>query len=201
MASRHPNKPARPGLRRPTPTLAARAVALLARREYTRAELRERLLAAGERSDRSGSGSGDDGCRGDGGRDVGAGEAVGAVDAVDAVLDDLERRGFLSDRRYAEAVTRQKAGTHGRQAIAAVLRAKGVDADVAAEAVARLAADDDATLVAVWRRRFGRPPADDRERARQVRFLQSRGFALSAILRFLRTPPVDPSDGENSQNL
>ena len=106
--------------------------------------------------------------------------------AARIAIERLSADGTLSDRRYAEAVTRQKAGTHGRQAIAAVLRAKGVDADVAAEAVAGLTADDDATLVAVWRRRFGQPPADDRERARQVRFLQSRGFALSAILRFLR---------------
>ena len=30
-------------------------------------------------------------------------------------------------------------------------------------------------------------PANDREKARQVRFLQSRGFELSAILKLLRT--------------
>jgi regulatory protein len=46
--------------------------------------------------------------------------------------------------------------------------------------------DDAAALAALWQRRFGRPPADEREKARQVRFLQSRGFALSAILKLLR---------------
>ena len=40
-------------------------------------------------------------------------------------------------------------------------------------------------MVALWRRRFGAPPANDREKARQVRFLQSRGFALSAIFKLL----------------
>jgi len=41
-------------------------------------------------------------------------------------------------------------------------------------------------LEALWRRRFGTAPADDREKARQVRFLHARGFALSAILKLLR---------------
>jgi hypothetical protein len=39
----------------------------------------------------------------------------------------------------------------------------------------------------LWQRRFGAAPANDREKARQVRFLQSRGFELSAILKLLRT--------------
>ena len=34
----------------------------------------------------------------------------------------------------------------------------------------------------------GAPPANDREKARQIRFLQSRGFELSAILKMLRRP-------------
>ena len=44
---------------------------------------------------------------------------------------------------------------------------------------------------ALWLRRFGRAPTDDREKARQVRFLQSRGFSLSAIFKLLREPPDD----------
>jgi regulatory protein len=71
------------------------------------------------------------------------------------------------------------------------MRCIGVTNSLPAEALAGADADDGATLVALWRRRFGRAPADDRERARQVRFLQSRGFGLSAILRLLRDPPAD----------
>ena len=44
---------------------------------------------------------------------------------------------------------------------------------------------------ALWQRRFGEPPRDERDKAKQVRFLQSRGFALSVILRFLRTATPD----------
>jgi len=46
-------------------------------------------------------------------------------------------------------------------------------------------------MVALWRRKFGTAPANDRDKARQVRFLQSRGFSLSAILKLLRDPPQE----------
>jgi regulatory protein len=151
--------PARP--RQPR-TLEQRALALLARREYARAELRERLLAAGA-----------------------------ARDDVDATLERLAAQGYLSDDRYARAVVLRKEGGYSKRAIGAELRAKGVAAETSVAAVAEIDADDQATLVALWRRRFGRAPADDREKARQVRFLQSRGFSLSAILKLLRDPPAD----------
>ena len=44
-------------------------------------------------------------------------------------------------------------------------------------------------LAALWRRRLGKPPANDKGKARQVRFLQSRGFSLSAIFKLLKRPP------------
>ena len=58
--------------------------------------------------------------------------------------------------------------------------------------------DDDAALLALWQRRFGTAPANDREKARQVRFLQSRGFELSAIFKLLRSQLApDGADGGN----
>jgi regulatory protein len=148
--------------RRPPKSLQARAVGYLARREYARSELRDKLLATGA-----------------------------PADEVDPVLDDLAAQGYLSDERFAHALVRQKQGAYSQRSIAQTLKAKGVAGEVAAEALAGAEADDAATLVALWRRRFGRAPADDRERARQVRFLQSRGFPLSAILKLLRDPPTD----------
>ena len=143
-------------------SLKARAIGFLARREYARAELRERLLATGA-----------------------------PPDEVDPVLDELAAEGYLSDQRYADALVRQKHGAYSRRAIAQTLKAKGVAGEVATEALDGSDADDATTMVALWRRRFGRAPADDRERARQVRFLQSRGFGLSAIFKLLRDPPAD----------
>jgi regulatory protein len=143
-------------------SVKARAIALLARREYARAELRERLLAGG-----------------------------GDAAEVDAALAELAAQGYLSDGRYAHAIVRRKRGEFAQRAIVEVLKRKGVDAAAAREALADIPLDDEKALLDLWRRRFGQPPCDERERARQVRFLQSRGFALSSILRLLRAPPAE----------
>jgi regulatory protein len=160
------------GRARPPKSLKARAVALLARREYSRAELRARLVA------------GEDGAATD-------------VVEVDAVLDELAALGYLSDARFAKSVVRQKSGAYSRRAISATLKARGVGTEEAADAIKGTDVDDHDAMLALWRRRFGKAPADDREKARQVRFLQSRGFSLSAIFKLLRNPPVDKETGES----
>ena len=136
-------------------------MAYLARREYSRAELRDKLIAAGA-----------------------------SRDEVDVVLDEITALGYLSDARFANALVRQKTGAMSTRAITASLKAKGVTADVASAAIAESEIDDHDVMVALWSRKFGAPPANDREKARQVRFLQSRGFALSAIFKLLRDPPA-----------
>jgi regulatory protein len=139
------------------PSLRAQAVRLLARREYSRAELEARLVAKGA-----------------------------ARDEVATALDDLAALGYVSNERYARAIAEQKAGRYSRRSIASGLKAKGVDADDINAALATTGIDDASALEALWERRFGRPPDDNREKARQVRFLQARGFSLSAILALLR---------------
>jgi len=138
---------------------------MLARRDYSRAELARRLATRGV-----------------------------APEDVSPLLDDLERLGYLSDARYADAVVARNAREFSRRGIAESLRARGVDRDTASAALDARTIDDHAALVALWRRRFGRRPVDEREKARQVRFLQSRGFALSAILALLRAPPDADDD-------
>jgi regulatory protein len=150
---------------RPPRTLKQRAVGMLARREYSRSELAARLAAGGV--DRS---------------------------EIDPVLDELERAGYLSDARFASAVVRQKAGGYSKRAIAHALREKGVAGPAAQEALATLDGEDEfAQAHALWLRRFGKAPADEREKARQVRFLVSRGYATSVVFRVLRVAgaPVD----------
>jgi regulatory protein len=156
----------RPPPPRPGKSLQTRAVAYLARREYSRAELRGKLLAAD-------------------------GAAPASAEDVDAVLDLLATQGYLSDARFARALIHQKTGTFSKRAIAHALRSKGVAGDAAAAAMTDADIDDDAALVGLWRRKFGKVPANDKEKSRQIRFLQSRGFALSAIFKLLRDPPPE----------
>jgi regulatory protein len=143
--------------RRTAKSLHAQAIGLLARREYARVELEQKLLIKGWEKNE-----------------------------IRAALDELAAQGYLSDARYAQALVAQKAGRYSRRGIAAELRTKGVGPQEIEAALAQANLDDDAALAALWQRRFGRAPADEREKARQVRFLQSRGFALSAILKLLR---------------
>jgi regulatory protein len=138
-------------------SLRGKAIALLARREYARSELEQRLLARG--GDRS---------------------------EIRALLDALATEGLLSDARYARALVVRKAGSTSRRRIVETLKAAGVSHEEIDGALAETEVDDAAALTALWQRRFGRAPEDEREKARQVRFLQSRGFALSAILKLLR---------------
>jgi len=66
------------------------------------------------------------------------------------------------------------------------LKAKGIARTDIERALAEAETDDEKALHALWQRRFGKPPSDEREKARQVRFLHTRGFALSAIFKLLR---------------
>lgn len=145
--------------------LKAQAIRLLARREYARAELEQRLIARGA-----------------------------SRDEVRAALDELATLGYLSNERYARTVAAQKAGRYSRRHIAEDLRAKGVTGAQIDAALSDAGIDDDAALRALWQRKFGKPPADEREKARQVRFLQARGFALSAVLKLLREGASDAAE-------
>ncbi len=142
-------------------TLHERALAWLARREHSRAELARKLAPHDE-----------------------AGEMA-------ALLDALERTGKLSDSRYAEALAHARAGRHGSLRLKADLRNKGVAEADAAEAISEACTRDLATARAVWARKFGQLPANAAERARQMRFLAGRGFPLGIILRIVGGDDAD----------
>ena len=139
------------------PSLRARAMRFLARREHSRTELARKLAPLAS--------EGDD---------------------VEALLEDLAGKGWLSDARYAELAVRSKARRFGPLKVAHQLRAKGVGDEAIAIAFASAGVDGTASLEKVWRSRFSIAPGDERERGRQVRFLQGRGFPLDDILRFLK---------------
>ena len=149
--------------------LLARAVALLARREHSRAELARKLLRRLE-------------------------EGQDRAD-VDAVLDDLQRRKLLSDERFAASLVRTRAPRYGAARLKLDLKARGVPAAIAAEALDQLGAGAGGSELdrarAVWSRRFGAAPQSLAERARQSRFLEARGFSSEVIRQVLRGLAVD----------
>jgi regulatory protein len=82
---------------------------------------------------------------------------------------------------------RAKARRFGPLKVAQQLRARGVDEETIARGFRAAAADGVASMESIWRSRFHGVPADARERARQVRFLQGRGFSLEDVMRFVRS--------------
>ena len=54
--------------------------------------------------------------------------------------------------------------------------------------------DELADATALWQRRFGMPPRDEREKARQMRFLLSRGYGMSVALKVLRAAGAPAAD-------
>lgn len=142
------------------PTILQRAVAALARREYSRVELARKLARYQT--------EGDDPA------------------ALDAVLDQLEAKGMLSDQRFAAALARVRGQRFGAARVGQELRQRGVDPELIRQSTAALKQTELERARSVWRRKFGTPPRDEAERAKQVRFLTARGFSADVVLRVIK---------------
>jgi regulatory protein len=91
----------------------------------------------------------------------------------------------------------QRKGRFGKRAIAHALSERGIAAPEAASALAQLADSDElAEARALWQRRFGEKPRDERDKARQARFLQARGYSLSTALAVLRRAGAREEDDD-----
>lgn len=139
--------------------LRGRALALLTRREHSRVELERKLGGLGADSG-----------------------------LVADVLDELAERRLQSDERFAEVFVRSRAEKgHGPRSIAADLRARGLDAAAVAAALDASGYDWAQRAAEVRQARFGRLlPREPREKARQLRFLQYRGFDAGDCGKALR---------------
>jgi len=138
-------------------SLKGRALRLLAGREHSRAEL-ERKLAPHEAE---------------------PGDLARA-------LDELQAKGFINEQRVVESVLYRRASRLGASRVKQELQAKGLPAEAVAQAVAGLQATEVDRAREVWRKKFGEPAADAAGRAKQMRFLASRGFSPEAIRRVVR---------------
>jgi regulatory protein len=139
------------------PSLKGRALRLLGQREHSRAEL-ERKLRQHETT---------------------PGELAQA-------LDDLQSKGFINEQRVLESVVFRRAPRLGAQRVRQELQAKGLAPEAIAQAVADLQGSELERARAVWQRKFGALAPDPQTRAKQVRFLASRGFGAEAIRRVVK---------------
>ena len=138
-------------------TLKARALRYLARREHSRLELAHKL-----------------------------GPYTESPRQVEDLLDELQRRGWLSEQRVVEQMVHARRAKFGAARIVHELREKGIADELIEEALPQLKQSELEAARSVWQKKFGKPPENAKERAKQMRFLQSRGFGLEVIGKVLR---------------
>lgn len=131
--------------------LRARALRALSRREHSRVQLRAKLAPAAE-----------------------------SAEQLEQLLDTLENQQLLSDPRYAAARVRCRAGSYGNARLRLELRAQGITGEAASTALAE-SGDELLRCQNVWQKKYDKIAIDAAERAKQMRFLQTRGFAAEII--------------------
>jgi regulatory protein len=142
------------------PSLKGRALRLLSQREHSRTEL-ERKLAQHE-------------------------EVPGELAKA---LDELQARDFINDGRAVDSVVNRRSGKLGSARIKQELAAKGLSGEAVAEAMANLKDSELSRAQEVWRKKFGTAPQEPQEKAKQMRFLLSRGFPSEVVRRIV--PDID----------
>ena len=130
------------------------ALALLARREHSAAELLHKLAQRGFDTRQS-----------------------------ELLLEDLATHGLQSDARYLELYLQTRCNRgYGPLRIAQELEARGLDSQLVNEALHQMDTDWVHTAVQQLHRYFGQSaPADDREQAKRCAFLERRGFSSEQI--------------------
>ena len=141
----------------PQLSLKGRALRFLSMREHSRIELGRKLSKYAE--------EGDD---------------------VNALLDFLEQNNWLSTERFSESLINRRGARYGNNRIVAELQQHGVKGEALAELKAGLADSEAARAAEVWQRKFGEVAVDAAGRAKQMRFLLTRGFSQSAVRKAIK---------------
>lgn len=139
------------------PSLKGRALRLLSQREHSRTELERKLVQHEELP----------------------GELAKA-------LDDLQARDFINEGRAVDSVVNRRSGKLGGARIKQELAAKGLSGEAVAEALAGLKETEFSRAQAVWQKKFGTSPTEAQDRAKQMRFLLTRGFNADAVRRVVK---------------
>ena len=138
-------------------SLKGRALRLLGQREHSRLELERKLRP----------------------HETEPGELAKA-------LDELQAKGYINEQRVLESVVYRRAPRLGTQRVRQELQAKGLAPEAIAQAVADLQGSEVERAREVWRKKFGEPAADAQGRAKQMRFLASRGFGGETVRRVVQ---------------
>src|SRR5471030_545309 len=146
----------------PQLSLRGRALGYLSRREHSRTELSRKLTPH-----------------------------LGEGDSLDTLLDALEREGWLSNERFVESVVHRRGTRLGTSRIVHELKRNGIDETLIQDAGAELNKTELTRAREVWSKKFGDLPTTPAERAKQARFLATRGFNGGTIVKVLKASDDD----------
>ena len=155
-----------------SPSLKARALRLLSVREYSRKGLAAKLAESEARWSKLSSDQAEQ-----------TSEARNAQ--IELILDDFEARGWLSNERFAESLVRRRSERYGMRKIADELERAGVDSKQSAKLLGALKETEFQRAFDLWTRRYGVQAQDQKERARQYRFLASKGFGSEVVAKVI----------------
>lgn len=134
------------------PSLKARALRLLALREHSLQEIERKLAPYAQDTSQ-----------------------------LTEVLQFLQTKGFINEERVLESVVHRRAAKLGASRVRQELQAKGLNAEAVSLAVQELRSTELERARALWDKKFGEVTREPKERAKQIRFLVSRGFDAGVV--------------------
>ena len=164
-----------------SPSLKARALRLLSLREYSRKGMAAKLAESEQRWVRLAETDTEE----DLSADQNSLPVKSTAIEIDAILDDFEARGWLSDERFAEALVRRRGERYGIRKIQDELERAGVDSSKSALLLKTLKETEYQRAYELWSRKFGAPAKDQKEKAKHYRFLASKGFSSEVVSKVI----------------
>ena len=104
---------------------------------------------------------------------------------LELVLDELENKDWLSDNRFSEQFVLSKKRKFGALKIAHELKLRGVNKSIINRVLRDIKDDEFLLAKKIWEKKFSKIPITIDEKAKQIRFMQSRGIEVTIIHQIL----------------
>jgi regulatory protein len=144
----------------PSKRLRSRALYYLAKREYSAYELKEKLKTFTIELDLS-------------------------QEDLRNLIAELQEQNLQSDDRFCESYINSKKSKFGALKLQHELTQKGVSEDIISNYISDLRDDEYNFALSVWKKKFDSPAKNQNEKAKQIRFMQSRGFGFEIIKKII----------------
>ena len=106
-------------------------------------------------------------------------------EAIHAAVEYVKSFHYIDDSRYAAHFAQSHSLSLGKRAIRMELIKRGIDSQTADEALEMLEGDESRTAIEKWlkKRHYDPQNADEKERAKQIRFLCGKGFDYGEVIK------------------